>query len=280
MKSSLPLLFLTLSLFGCGTARSIVETERPKTLVALDSSRRALYLKTISNAERVSSVEGIADFRLASPEISQSISCQIRARRNDAVQLIGSVFFGITVFDALFRSDTIFVNNIFQGELLVGKNSPDNLRRATGVSAEFSQLVDAFLGAPAPTLPLDSLQSVQADNGKVSYRLASDSRVELIDIDSATARVEQVRIYDDGRLLVKAALQDAEKISTDSTVIFLPKLISVTVYDYRRDSLGVARNVTIAYEARRVNAPDFSIDFRLPRSAKRRRLEDIEFLMK
>lgn len=198
----------------------------------------------------------------------------MRIKRGEAMQLTGSIFLGITVFDALLRTDSVFLYSPLDKRLYVGENSPANLQRITGLSAKFSDLLDAFLGLPRIDTATASLYKAIVGDGTVAFFLKNGELDEVIEVDSATAVVESLRLVKgDGKTLGAMFFGGFEMLPLSPHP--LPKEVEMVAYDYTSDSTYTARQVFIRYGEREVNPDNFAFTFAPSKKATVYRIEQM-----
>ncbi len=253
--------------FGCRSAQEISKPElSAQKETAIDSSLLRLFERTMKDVETFKTMHGYGSMQIRTPEFNQHLTCTMRIKRGEAMQLTGSIFFGITAFDALLRADSVFFYSPLEKRLYVGTNSPANLQRITGLSTNFSDLLDAFLGLARIDTATTSLYKASVGEGKVAFFLKNGEFDEVIEVDSATATVESLRLMKpDGKTLGAIFFNSFEPLPPLPKP--LPKEVELVAYDYTSDSTYTARQVFIRYHERTVNPDDFTFTFEPPRKA-------------
>ncbi|MFQ3599303.1 MAG: DUF4292 domain-containing protein, partial [Chloroherpetonaceae bacterium] len=213
--------------------------------------------------------------QIRTPEMNQRLNCTMRIKRGEAMQLTGSIFLGITAFDALLRIDSVFLYSPLEKRLYVGANSPANLQRITGLSSNFSDLLDAFLGLPHIDTSTASLYKASVGEGTVAFFLKNGELDEVIEVDSATATVKSLRLVKgDGKTLGAMFFRAFEPLQPLPRP--LPKEVELVAYDYTSDSTYTARQVFIRYGEREVNPDDFTFTFAPSKKATVYRIEQMQ----
>jgi len=274
------LLYVLLSNVGCRTAQEISKPElATQKETQLDSSLLGLFERTLKDVETFKTMHGYGSMQIRTPEMNQRLTCTMRIKRGEAMQLTGSIFFGITAFDALLRTDSVFLYSPLEKRLYVGENSPANLQRITGFSANFSDLLDAFLGLARIDTANTSLYKASVGEGKVAFFLKNGELDEVIEVDSATATVESLRLMKpDGKTLGAIFFNGFEQLPQVPKP--LPKEVELVAYDYTSDSTYTARQVFIRYNEREVNPDDFAFTFEPSKKATVYRIEQLQLRFK
>jgi len=270
------LLYVLLSNVGCRTAQEISKPElATQKETQLDSSLLGLFERTLKDVETFKTMHGYGSMQIRTPELNQRLTCTMRIKRGEAMQLTGTIFFGITAFDALLRADSVFLYSPLEKRLYVGTNSPANLQRITGLSANFSDLLDAFLGLARIDTANTSLYKASVGDGKVAFFLKNGELDEVIEVDSATATVESLRLMKpDGKTLGAIFFNGFEQLPPLPKP--LPKEVELVAYDYTSDSTYTARQVFIRYSEREVNPNDFAFTFAPSKKATVYRIEQMQ----
>ncbi len=274
------LLVVLFSFFGCRSAQEISKPElSAKKEAEIDSSLLRLFERTLKDVETFKTMHGYGSMQIRTPELNQRLTCTMRIKRGEAMQLTGSLFFGITAFDALLRADSVFLYSPLEKRLYVGATSPANLQRITGLSANFSDLLDAFLGLPHIDTATTSLYKASTGEGKVAFFLKNGEFDEVIEVDSATATVVSLRLLNtNGKTLGAMFFNGFEQLPQVPKP--LPKEVELVAYDYTSDSTYTARQVFIRYNEREVNPDDFAFTFEPSKKATVYRIEQLQLRFK
>jgi len=270
------LLYVVSSSFGCRTAQEISKPElSTRKETQLDSSLLRLFERTLKDVETFKTMHGYGSMQIRTPEMNQRLTCTMRIKRGEAMQLTGSIFFGITAFDALLRADSVFLYSPLEKRLYVGANSPANLQRITGLSANFSDLLDAFLGLARIDTTTTSLYKASVGEGKVAFFLKNGDLDEIIEVNAESAAVESLRLMKpDGKTLGAIFFNGFEQLPQLPKP--LPKEVELVAYDYTSDSTYTARQVFIRYNEREVNPDDFAFTFEPSKKATVYRIEQMQ----
>ncbi len=268
------------SFFGCRSAQEISKPElSAKKEAEIDSSLLRLFERTLKDVETFKTMHGYGSMQIRTPELNQRLTCTMRIKRGEAMQLTGSIFFGITAFDALLRADSVFLYSPLEKRLYVGENSPANLQRITGLSANFSDLLDAFLGLARIDTANTSLYKASVGEGKVAFFLKNGELDEVIEVNAERATVESLRLMKpDGKTLGAMFFNGFEQLPPLPKP--LPKEVELVAYDYTSDSTYTARQVFIRYNEREVNPDDFAFTFEPSKKATVYRIEQMQLRFK
>ncbi|MCS6989411.1 MAG: DUF4292 domain-containing protein [Chloroherpetonaceae bacterium] len=271
---------LAVCVLGCRTPREISKPDLAATSeTRLDARLLELFAKATANAADFKTMRGYGTMQIRSPELDQRLNCALRIKRGEAMQLTGSVFFGITAFDALIRADSVFLYSPLEKRLYVGANSPANLQRITGLSASFADLLDAFLGLPRIDTNAAKLYKVATGEGKVAFFLKNGALDEVVEINPETETIESLRALDASGKTVGAILfKSFERLSPNLRP--LPKEIELVAYDYPNDSSYVARQLLLRYDERELNPDDFRFTFEPSKRAKAYRIEQFQMRLR
>jgi len=264
------------SFFGCRSAQEISKPElSAQKETEIDSSLLRLFERVQEDAKAFKTMHGYGSMQIRTPELNQRLTCTMRIKRGEAMQLTGSIFFGITAFDALLRADSVFLYSPLEKRLYVGTNSPANLQRITGLSANFSDLLDAFLGLARIDTANTSLYKASVGEGKVVFFLKNGEFDEIIEVNAESAAVESLRLMKpDGKTLGAIFFNGFEQLPQLPKP--LPKEVELVAYDYTSDSTYTARQVFIRYSEREVNPNDFAFTFAPSKKATVYRIEQMQ----
>jgi hypothetical protein len=277
------LLFCVL-IWGCRTEKEITRpTLSSKAVVAIDSSLAALYHEVATASPRLSTMTGSADMTIQSPETKQNLGGLIRIARQTEpmMQMTGSVFLGITAFDAMIQPDSVFFYVPVQKNLFVGENRLQNMRRITGVSIGFSEVINAFLGFPQLDTALSHIERVERGAGVAVFFLNAENKMSIVELSESERKVVSLRLLDSLQRTVGAIyFREFESVRLGTAAEKLPKQIEIVSYEYGAGETYTARQVLIRYRERQFNATDFAFDFRPSKKAKRFRIEEMRFEFK
>ncbi len=280
------LLLASMMIAGCATQqpeRNLLLKQG--TQPTLNSAYIKLYERAAQIWQNVQTIEGYGSMQIHAPELRQSLNCVLKVKRHEGMQIVATVFFGIVAAETLLRTDSIFVYIPLQNTVLVGQNSPENLRRATGIEANFKDAIDIFLCAPELTVPIDSLESMSQTGKTITYTLRTAKGFQIVEIDSATAQVQAMAQLDTAkRTQIQVLFEQPETLRKGNNTVCLPKQATISVFEYAQPTdasqQAVERRVRIDYSERIVNGEPFALSFIIPQYAVQRRIEDLLFFTK
>ena len=270
------LLVIAFALNACSSSRQALYLDIPQTNVEFKPELLDLLADATSPAHYIQTIDGQADIWIKTPKMKKSMFCNIKVKRGEAIQIRGSVMFGITVLDALIRADSIFIYNVFGGEVLVGKNNPHNFNRfLMGLPFDFTQLTDAFLGLPSFSIDPTQIERITSEKSKIGYYLKG-TRQRAIMVDSTKTTVESIQIYDgNGRKQAMANYREFELVPVGARDVILPNVIEfVSLSNPVSNASNRSKELIIVYSDRELNHPDFKFDFEIPKGAKVIKLEN------
>lgn len=265
-QSWILILVAFLSLQACSSSREAAYLDIPESRVSFNPEFLELLNHATQPVNNIKTIEGSADLWINTPDINQSLYCNIKVKRGEAIQIKGSVFLGITVLNALIRKDSIFIHNVFGGEVLVGENNPENFQRALmGLNFDFTQFTDAFLGLPSFTINPKNIEQITAEKGKVGYYIKGPEPSAIM-IDSSTKAVESIQLYDStGTKRAMANYREFKEVKIGNEKTVLPEVIEfISLPNANLGNKAKPRELIIAYTSRRLNRPDFEIDYKIP----------------
>ena len=116
--------------------------------------------------------------------------------------------------------------------------------------------------------PIDSIREVKCGQGKVSFTIQSNELVQIIQVDSLSRLIEEIRLVDSlGIEKGNLTFRNFERFTIEQTKIVLPSIIKIISYQ-EKNGERVLREVELKYFERRFNPSDFKIDFKPPKNAQ------------
>ncbi|NTW49318.1 MAG: DUF4292 domain-containing protein [Chlorobiales bacterium] len=272
---------LVITSVSCSSSRVASRVAVPEKAGVVNAAFRQFYARVAQPIEDLQTLDGDANIWIKTPQEDRSLSCSIRVKREEGIQIVGSVFFGFTVLEAFIRPDSIFVHNLFNKQLLIGKNNEQNVQKTLGLSANFGQMTDAFLGVPNLPQSTDNIVQVTHGNGKMGVFFKSDSYSQVVVIDSANAQVESVQLYDaQGKPKASTNYKQYEWVSVNGKKKMLPKTIELISYQQTSEKDVASRQIIVSYSGREMNSPSFAFDFKLPKRATVVHIEQMSALVR
>ncbi len=272
------LMFLVV-LAGCGEFRTVTRQDWPTESAGLTSELARLYLDVSGSSSSVHSLDGYADIWIKTPRREERVYSNIQLKRSEDMRIIISAgLLGWPVADMLFRPDSLFVHDMLNNRLLLGRNTPDNMEKILGMRSGYEFLSDALFGVIRLDEPLRAIESVKTGGGRVSYTVRTDSGRKEVLIDPLTRTMEALQVYNrSGRLMVEMHFRKFLTSRVAGNTVTLPREIELALYDQRLDGNG-AHEMVIVYDERKINPEDLTIKFRVPQKARVVNLERVGIL--
>ncbi len=268
--------FLIVFIAGCADFRTVTVEDWPSEKVELTDDLAELY-RDISEASKVvAALDGYADIWIKTPKREEHLYSTIQLERSKDMRLIVSAgIVGWPVADMLFRSDSLFVHDMLNNLLLVGKNHPDNLEKILGLRAGYEFLSDALAGVVAVDEPLRAVENVYRGLGKVSFSVVTKGGKKELLVNPFTRNIEGVLFIDSrGRKQIEVHFRNFSLYTLEGKEIGLPGEIDVIMFNQRLDG-GGKHELVIVYDERVVNPVDLDIQFKVPENAKVIELERV-----
>ncbi|NTU68578.1 MAG: DUF4292 domain-containing protein [Chlorobiaceae bacterium] len=264
-------------LAGCsGMQTAIRAPEAPKDRVALTPELRRLYRDAAAGSARVEALDGYADLYLKTPRKTAKAYCTVQLHRAGEARLI--VTAGILnwpVADMLIRPDSLFVHDMLNNRMLVGRNSGRNLEKILGVQAGFGQLTETLFGIAGMPESENSIESVRQGSGKVSFTVKSVGGRKVLVIDEASKALEGLTLFDTtGRKSVEFRFSDFQAQHSGTGEVRVPREIDMALY--RPEEPDSSHSLRVVYDERVINPENLTITFRKPSKAKVVNLDEVE----
>lgn len=262
---------------GCsGVQVATRAPEAPKEQVVLTPELKRLYREAAAESARVRAVDGYADLYLKSPRKTAKAYCTVQLNRSGNARLIVTAgLFNWPVADMLIRPDSLFVLDMLNNRMLVGRNNGRNLEKILGVQAGFGQLTETLFGIPGMTEPENSIESVRQGSGKVSYTLRAAGGRKVLVVDETSKALEAMTLFDPkGRKSVEFTFSGFQALQSDTGEVRVPKEIGMLLY--RPEEADSSHSLRVVYDERVVNPPNLTITFRKPSKAKVVELDAVE----
>lgn len=277
----LGILALIMTTVSCSSSRDVSRVDVPEKNVGISSSFKEYYARIAHPLNDLQTVDGDADVWIKTPQEDRSLSCNIRVKREKGIQIVGSVFFGFTVVEAFIRPDSIFVHNMYNKQLLVGQNSEQNVRKTLGLSANFDQMTDVFLGIPSLPQTTDKVTEVRSGKGMLGVVFKYENYSRVVVIDSVKSLVESVQLYDaENKPKGVVNYRDYELVSVNGKKEMLPKTIELVSYQPTSGKEVETRQVIVSYSDREINKPSFAFDFKVPKRTSVVHIEQMSTLVR
>lgn len=261
---------------GCSGFRTVSrESFEPGQQVVLTAELEELYKDMASGVGRLRSLDGYADLYLSSPERKVKAYCTVQLQKSGNARLIVSAgILGWPVADMLIRPDSLFVNDMLNNRLLLGRNSGENLGKIMGVGNGFSGLTETLFGIADIPEPLSAIESVSQAEGRVSYRVRSGNGTRELMVNSISRDLAAITGFDaSGRKIVEFRFADYQSIPSADGELRMPMEIDMMLY--RENETESTRSLKVVYDERVINPPNLNIRYKRPKKAKTVNLEDI-----
>ncbi|NTV01230.1 MAG: DUF4292 domain-containing protein [Chlorobiaceae bacterium] len=262
---------------GCsGMQTAIRAPEAPTERVALTPELRRLYRDAAEGSARVEALDGYADLFLRSPGKTAKAYCNVQLHRDgDARLIVTAGLLNWPVADMLIRPDSLFVHDMLNNRMLVGRNNGRNLEKILGVQARFGQLTETLFGIAGIPEPEGAIESVRQGSGKVSYTVRSVGGRKVLVVDEASRALEGLTLLDAmGRKSVEFRFSGFLAQQGAGGEVRVPREIDMALY--RPEETDSSHSLRVVYDERVVNPPDLRITFRRPSKAKVVNLDEVE----
>jgi hypothetical protein len=276
-------LFLAVLVVFAGCSQQIRTVKRaplePGERVPLTPELKALYRQVAASTSMLEALDGYADIYLNTPKRSAKAYCTIQLQKSrDARLIVTAGILGWPVADLLIRPDSLFVNDMLNNRMLVGRNSGENLSKIIGVNAGFGHVTETLFGMADVSEPESEIESVRQGNGHVSFTVRSGNVTQELVVDSLKKELEGIAYFDfSGRKNVEFRFADYQlQAAQDGTSLKVPKEIDMILY--RDEDPEGTRSLKVVYDERVINPPAFTITFKRPARAKTVNLDEVERL--
>ncbi|NTW54453.1 MAG: DUF4292 domain-containing protein [Chlorobaculum sp.] len=267
-------------LVGCAETETITRAPtEPGKRVALTPELKRLYEEVASSAGMVRSLDGYADIYLKTPKRSNKAYCTVQLQKSrDARLIVTAGILGWPVADLLIRPDSLFVNDMLNNRMLVGRNTGENMGKIIGLDAGAGHLTETLFGIADLPEPVKDVLSVRQGGGYVSFTVKSGNGSKELVVDPQSRELAGIAYFDhSGRRSVEFRFADYQsQQGEDGTALRVPREIDMILY--RDDDPEGSRSLKIVYDERVINPPDLTISFKRPRKAKTVNLDDVERL--
>jgi len=265
---------------GCSQMRTVTrESALPAERVKLTPELKGLYEEVASNASTVKALDGYADIYLETPKRRAKAYCTVQIQKSrDARMIVTAGILGWPVADLLIRPDSLFVNDMLNNRMLVGRNNGANLGKIIGVNAGFGRMTETLFGMADVAEPVSDIASVRHGNGRVSFTVKSGNGTKELVVDPLTRALVGLVYFDHwGRKNVEFRFAGYQsQPGMDGALLRVPSEIDMIFY--RADDPEGSRSLKVVYDERVINPPDFTINFKRPAKTKTVNLDEVERL--
>jgi hypothetical protein len=264
---------------GCAGIKTVSRTEWPQEKVALTPELVELYHEVGRSAGAVDALDGYADIHIKTPKRDEKVYCNLQLHRSqDSRFIVSAGLLGWPVADMFIRKDSLFVHDMINNIMLVGKNNEENIEKIIGIHSGFGFLSESLLGMVSMPEPDKAIESVRKGAGKVSYTVRYRYGKKELLINPAEKVMEALTLFDvNGRRVVEVHFRNFETVTLKQRPVRVPKEIDMILPDYRYDGNG-EHQLVVAYDQRVINPPEFRVRFRKPANAKLVNLEEVGML--
>lgn len=282
MKAVMKWVCLTIFLVmaGCSQFKTVTrEPALPGGRVPLTPEMRELYEEVASSASMVKALDGYADLYLQTPKRKAKAYCTVQLQRSkEARMIVTAGILGWPVADLLIRPDSLFVNDMLNNRMLVGRNNGENLGKIIGVNAGFGRMTETLFGIADMPEPASDIASVTTGSGRVSFTVKSGNGAKELVVDPLTRALVGLVYFDHwGRKNVEFRFAGYQsQPGMDGALLRVPSEIDMILY--REGDPEGSRSLKVVYDQRVINPPDFTIKFKRPAKTKTVNLDEVERL--
>ena len=262
---------------GCSGMQTVTRgPAAPQERVILTRDLKQLYKDAAARSGNVEALDGYADLFLRTPKRTSKAYCTVQLQKSGNARLIVTAgILGWPVADMLIRPDSLFVHDMLNNRMLVGRNNGRNLEKILGVQAGFGQLTETLFGVPGMPEPESAIESVRQGSGKVSFTVRSAGGRKILLVDEVSKSLEGMTLLDQsGRRTVEFRFADFEMKPSGAGQVRVPKEIDMELY--RQDETDSTHSLRVVYDERVINPQGLTISFRRPSKAKVVNLDEVE----
>jgi hypothetical protein len=272
-------LILLLAVAGCAQLETVTKMPEPvREKVVLTPDLKNLYREVAVGTGKINALDGYADLYLKTPKRDAKAFCTVQLQKSrDARLIVTAGILGWPVADMLIRPDSLFVHDMLNNKMLVGRNNGENLEKIIGVKAGAGQLTETLFGMADMTEPVSSIESVRQGGGKVGFTVRYGNGKKELLVDSASKVLEGISVFDrSGRKTVEFRFAGYQMQQAGAGQVNIPKEIEMTLF--RDNEVDGSRSLRVVYDERVINPPGFTISFRRPSKARTVNLDEVERL--
>jgi len=275
-------LLLALLLLMAGCSRQVHTIARapvvPDRTVVLTTELKELYRQVVAGAGMIEALDGYADLYLNTPKRNAKAYCTVQLRKSgDARLIVTAGILGWPVADLLIRPDSLFVNDMLNNRMLVGRNSGENLGKIIGLNAGFSGVTETLFGMADLTEPESEIESVRQGDGLISFTVRSADGTKELVVNTLTKELEGMTRFDSsGHKVVEFRFADYQIQQAGTTELKMPKEIDMTIY--RNNEPEGWGSLKVVFDERVINPQGFTIRFNRSSRARTVNLDEVERL--
>ncbi len=270
-------LLLVLLAGGCADFKTVGKQELPAEQTALLAEHAELYREVTAAAPFIRSLDGYADVWITTPKRKQRVFSNIQINRGgESRMMVSAGFINWPVADMFFNRDSLYVHDMLNNRLFLGRNSDANLEKILGVNSGYQLLSESLLGLVTISEPLSAITSVKQGSGMLLFTVASATGSKEVVIDPVTQTLTALLLKDSiGRTTSEMRFKNFERITLDGQSALVPKEIALLLYN---SGISVGEHqLVISYDERQFNKPPRSLRFALPKKAKVVDIDDVAF---
>lgn len=271
------MLFMLFMAWGCSGFRTVGRQELPGEQTALIAEYADLYREVTAAAPFIRSLDGYADVWIKTPKRQNRVFCNILLNRGGESRMIVSAgFIGWPVADMFFSRDSLYVHDMINNRLFLGRNSSVNLEKILGVNSGYQLLTESLLGVVNISEPLHAVISVKKGGGMLLFTLPASAGSKEVVIDPSNKTLSALLLKDNqGKTITEIHFRKFESVTVDGQQTLVPKEIEMLL---NNSSEGIGeRQLVIAYDERVFNKTIHSLRFSMPKKAKVVTIDDETF---
>jgi outer membrane lipoprotein-sorting protein len=248
----LPVYLVVLLISGCVPSKPTEEVE------ILSAER--LVNKLEANRRRIKTFEGSGALVVQTSNGENKASFETSLVKPDSIYLTILGAFGIQLAQTLVTPDSFVFYDDLQNTAYEGQPTEDVLKNIFKIDLPFSDIIDAFVGSVNLTSRLykqPTKYSVDNDKYVLTYVDSVTHFTSIYKIDIRNLGITSFQVIDpNGDLALDCKYSDFDYVES----VAVPYSIDV-------QNVKEGQSVAIKYKKFRANAPDISIDFKLPDDA-------------
>lgn len=261
---------------GCSQFREVTKVPfSPGEQVRLTPELKKLYQEVAVRTGMVQSIDGYADLYLSTPKRHSKAYCTVQLRKSvDARLIVTAGILGWPVADLFIRPDSLFVHDMLNNRMLLGRNNSENLGKIIGIDVGTSGLTEMLFGIAGMSEPLSAIVSVSQGENWIGYMVRNETGIRELRIDPEARVLSGITCFDgNGRRSVEFRFAGYPRQQPSGTELMLPREIDVILY--REDEAVGSRSLKVVYDERVINAPDFTIRYKKPSKARTVNLDEV-----
>ena len=268
---------MMLAFTGCAQVETVTRvTAPPREQVSLTQELKSLYREVAVGAGKIDALDGYADLYLKTPKRDAKAFCTVQLQKSrDARLIVTAGILGWPVADVLIRPDSLFVHDMLNNKMLVGRNNGENLGKIIGIKGGFGQMTETLFGIADMPEPVSAIESVRQGGGKVGFTVRSGNGKKELLVDPVSKVLDAITLFDpSGLKTVEFRFTGYQMQPAGAGQVNMPKEIEMTLF--RENEAEGSRSLRVVYDERVINPPGFTITFRRPSKARTVNLDEVE----